>query len=53
MNLLLLSNQWEKIEKLYQNQENITHKVCIKLLIRIKKMYEAKDTLMKILRMIK
>eukprot|EP00347_Sterkiella_histriomuscorum_P001152 403373129 len=51
MTLLMLKNQWRKIEALYGTDEShISVENCIKVLVRAKKMYEARSIMIMIIK---
>lgn len=52
MNLLLLKKLYRRVHKIYRKEEMITVENCIKVLVRAKKMYEAKNEILKILKLI-
>ncbi|CDW88704.1 UNKNOWN [Stylonychia lemnae] len=53
MTLLMLYPQWKKIERLYGTDESqITVENCIKVLVRAKKMYEARTIMIKIIKLV-
>ena len=53
MKILLLKGQLSRIKKIYEaDKVGITGQQCLKLILRVKKMYEAKSLMLKILRLV-
>ena len=53
MKVLLLKGQLGRIKKMYEaDKVGVTGQQCMKLILRVKKMYEAKSLMLKILRLV-
>ena len=53
MKLLLLKKQWRKIkERFIEEKVGSSGQQCLKLLLRVKKMYEAKSIMVRIIRLV-
>jgi hypothetical protein len=52
MNLLLLKKLYRRVHRTYKKEEMVSVENCIKVLVRAKKMYDAKSVIMKILKLI-
>jgi hypothetical protein len=52
MSLLMLKKLWRKVNTIYRKESMVTVENCIKVLVRAKKMYDAKNAIVKLIRMI-
>ena len=52
MKLLMLNQMWKKLERIYRQQHLVSIENCMKVLVRAKKMYESRNIIVKLIRMI-
>ncbi len=52
MKLLLLKSQWKRIKERFISEKDDSGQQCLKLLLRVKKMYDAKALMVRIIRLV-
>jgi hypothetical protein len=52
MKLLLLKSQWKRIKERFISEKVVSGQQCLKLLLRVKKMYDAKALMVRIIRLV-